>query len=335
MKILFIGGTGTISECVSKLAASKKDIDLYLFNRGNNRELMPENAEFIEGDIRNEKKAKEKLKKYNFDVVVNWVAFTPDHIKTDLSIFKGEIDQYIFISSASVYQKPPTNFIIRESTPLANPYWQYSRDKIACENILKKQYRENNFPAVIVRPSHTYGKTYIPASLNSSSHPWSLIDRMRKGKKVIVHGDGTSLWTLTHNSDFARGFLGLIGNDRVTGHAFHITSDEVLTWNQIYKTIGKAAGVEPQIVNISSNFISSYLPEKRGSFIGDKAVSCVFDNSKLKEFVPEYQATMPFYKGIKQTINWFESQPDKCKVDEEWNQLMDEIITGQENGLRK
>lgn len=326
MKVLFIGGTGVISEGVSKLLV-EKDIDLYLYNRGNKPDLIPDCAKLIKGNIRDVKSSKEILSRYCFDIVVNWIAFTPEHIKNDLELFKGKIKQYIFISSASAYQKPLNEYLITESTPLSNPYWQYSRDKIACEELLMKEYRENGFPITIVRPSYTYGNTMIPASLNSWEYPWSLIDRMRKGKKIIVHGDGTSLWTMTHNSDFARGFIGLLSNDKAIGHAFHITSDEVLNWNQIYQEIAEAAGVRADLIHIASDFIISKLPDKKGSLLGDKSVSAVFDNSKIKKFVPDYCPRVSFAEGIKKTINYFENHQDLCTVDDNWNEKMDMIIT--------
>ena len=325
MKVLFIGGTGLISEAVSRLAV-KEDIQLFLFNRGRRPEFIPDEAVLIEGDIRKKNEAAEKLKDYEFDVVVNWIGFTPDHIKTDLELFRGKTSQYIFISSASAYQKPPTDYLITEATPLANPHWEYSRNKIACEKILLDEYRKNQFPVTIVRPSHTYGKTSIPSALNSSTHPWTLVDRMRRGKKIVVHGDGTSLWTMTHNTDFARAFIGLLGNSKAIGHAFHITSDEVLNWNQITRFIGMAAGVSPDIVHVSSDFIIKFAPEMKGSLIGDKACSVVFDNSKIKRFVPGFRAKTPFSRGIQQSINWFEEHPEMCTIDQQWNQLMDKII---------
>ncbi|MFW6035563.1 MAG: SDR family oxidoreductase [Halothermotrichaceae bacterium] len=325
MKVLFIGGTGVISQAVSDLAV-KKDIDLYLFNRGKNNQFAPDEATVIEGDIREVESAAEKLKDYQFDVVVDWIAFTPEHVKADIELFKNKTEQYIFISSASAYQKPQTHYLITESTPLANPYWQYSRDKIACEDILREEYRKNGFPFTIVRPSHTYGNTMIPSALNNWEKPWSLIDRMRKGKKVVVHGDGTSLWVMTHNTDFAKAFVGLLGNMKSIGHAFHITSDEVLNWNQIFRAIGKAAGVEPDLVHIASDRLVKYNPEWEGSIIGDKAASVVFDNSKIKQFVPDYKATVTFKEGVKKSVKWFEAHPDWCKVDQGWNQLMDRII---------
>jgi nucleoside-diphosphate-sugar epimerase len=330
MKVLFIGGTGTISQAVSELAV-KRGIDLYLFNRGNSNHLAPAEAKIIEGDIRNPEETKEKLKEYNFDVVVDWVAFTPEHVRNDLEIFRNKTDQYIFISSASAYQKPQTSYLIDESTPLANPYWEYSQNKIACENLLMAEYRKNDFPITIIRPSHTYGKTSIPAALNSHQAPWSLVDRMRRGKKILVHGDGSSLWTMTHNSDFAEAFVPLLGNMQALGHAFQITSDETLNWNQIFRAIARAAGVEKlDLVHVASEKIADYDSSFRGSLLGDKAVSVVFDNSKIKRFVPEFKATVPFAEGVKKSINWYDNHPEEQKVDQEWNKLMDKIIIDNE-----
>ncbi|MEX2415895.1 MAG: SDR family oxidoreductase [Paenibacillaceae bacterium] len=332
MKVLFIGGTGLISEAVSKLAV-EKGIELYLFNRGLHTDSIPRGARVIIGDIRDAQTTMETLKNYTFDVVVDWVAFTPEQVKVDLDIFQGKTNQYIFISSASAYQKPPTHYIITESTPLHNPFWQYSRDKIACEELLMDAYRNSDFPITIIRPSFTYGNKMIPAAMNSWQHPWSLVDRMRKGKKIIVHGDGASIWTMTHNSDFAKGFVGLLDNRLAIGNAFHITSDEVLTWNQIYQFIGRAAGVEPNLIHIPSDFIIAKSPEAEGGLLGDKAVSGVFDNSKIKLYVPDYVATVPFAAGMKQTIAWFEANPQRCTIDEHWNAQMDSIITAYEKGL--
>jgi nucleoside-diphosphate-sugar epimerase len=325
MKILFIGGTGIISEAVSRFVIESGN-ELYLLNRGNRLEFVPYGAKLINGDIRDTENCKEILKDHFFDVVVNWIAFTPEHVQNDVEVFSGNTNQYIFISSASAYQKPPCNYIVTESTPLYNPYWQYSRDKIACEDLLIHEYRNNHFPITIVRPSLTYGNAMIPAALNSWLHPWSLVDRMKKGKKIIVHGDGTSLWTMTHNEDFARGFIGLIGNTKAIGHAFHITSDEVLSWNQIYRSIGDAVDIEPNIIHIPTDFIVSISPDHQGTLLGDKSVSVVFDNSKIKQFVPNYVPSIPFDKGIKKTTAFFLSHPEKCSVDENWDHLMDQII---------
>ena len=333
MKVLFIGGTGVISTAVSELAV-KSGIELYLLNRGNQSGFAPDGARFIKGDIRDAVGTAEALKDYSFDAVVDWIAFTPGHVETDINLFKGKTGQYIFISSASAYQKPPSSYLIDESTPLYNPFWQYSRDKIACEDLLMDEYRKNGMPVTIVRPSYTYGNTMIPFALNSRKYRWTLVDRMRRGKKIIVPGDGSSLYTITHNTDFAKGFVGLLGNIQAIGHAFHITSDEVLTWNQIAGIIGKAAGAEPDIIHIPSDFIGALSPEHIGSLLGDKAVSVVFDNSKIKRFVPGFTAAVPLSRGVKQTIDWYEANPDMCKSDEEFDKLCDRIIAAYETGLK-
>ena len=325
MKVLFIGGTGIISSGVSPLVV-EKGMDLYLLNRGQQSEFLPKGAKHLAGDIRDPASVRKAIGGLTFDAVVDWLVFTPAHLETDLTLFRGITSQYIFISSASAYQKPPTHSPITEATPLANPYWQYSRDKIACEDRLMREYRESQFPMTIVRPSHTYGLTMIPAGYHSWTHPWTLIDRMRKGRKIIVHGDGATLWTMTHNTDFAKAFVGLLGNPRAVGHAFQITSDEALTWNQITESIGKAAGVEPDIVHVSSDFISAFDPEARGNLIGDKAQCAVFDNSKIKSFVPGYTATVPFAEGVRRSVEWFEKHPDRCTIDDAWNRLADRII---------
>jgi len=322
MKVLFIGGTGIISAAVSKLAV-EKGIELYLFNRGQHKEFVPKGAKVIKGD-RNDKSA---LKGKTFDVVVDWLAYVPKDVEADIKLFKGNVGQYIFISSASAYQKPVTHWLVTESTLMANPYWQYSRDKIACEDRLIAEYRDNGFPITIVRPSLTYGLSMIPAAINSWPKPWTIVDRMRKGKKVIIHGDGTSLWVMTHNTDFAKGFLGLIGNIQAIGHAFHITSDEVLTWNQIYQAIADAAGVKLNAVHISSDFIIKIDPDHTGTLLGDKAYSIVFDNSKIKRFVPDFVATVPFSQGVKRSVEWFEQDSKRQIVDNDYNKFMDRLIS--------
>jgi len=334
MKVLFIGGTGIISSAVSKLAV-EKGVELYMLNRGQRSEFVPKGAKVIKGDIRDAEGAAKVLKGREFDVVVDWIGFVPGHIETDIRLFAGKVSQYIFISTASAYQKPATHWLITESTPLANPYWQYSRDKIACEDLLMQEYRSSGFPITIVRPTLTYGLTMIPAAINSWGKPWTIVDRIRRGKKIIVHGDGTSLWTVTHNSDLAKGFVGLLGNIQAIGHAFHITSDEVLTWNQIYETIGKAAGAEPKMVHIPSDFVAKFNADEGASLLGDKQWSSVFDNSKIKHFVPGYTATMPFAEGVRRSIEWFEADVKRCVVDKEYNQFMDRVIAAYEKALPK
>lgn len=335
MKVLFIGGTGLISEAVSKLAVEKGH-ELYLFNRGKRDDFVPAGARVITGDIRDAKSAAAALEGQSFDVVVDWIAFTPEHVGLDIELFRGKTKQYIFISSASAYQKPPQHYVITEaSTPLENKYWKYSQDKIACEKLLAEEQAASGFPVTIVRPSFTYGDTMIPASLNSWQHPWSIISRMRKGKPVIVHGDGTSLWTMTHNTDFAKGFVGLLGHPSAIGEAYHITSDEVLTWNQVYEAIGEAAGVELKLVHISSDFLVSHDPELEGGLLGDKAVSGVFNNTKIKQLVPEFEATVPFGEGMKRTVAWFEAHPERCTEDEAWDAQIDIMIAAYSSGLKR
>jgi nucleoside-diphosphate-sugar epimerase len=257
--------------------------------------------------------------------VVNWVNYTPEHVEADIEFFYGRIGQYVFISSASVYQKPTASLPITESTPLDNPYWAYSRAKIACEDRLVRAYREDKFPITIVRPSHTYDKTRLPVHGR-----YTVIDRMRKGKKVIVHGDGTSLWVLTHHEDFAKGFVGLLGNHRAIGNAFHITSDEVLSWDQIYTILAHAAGVEPRLVHVPSECIAAFDPEWGASLLGDKAHSVIFDNSKIKRLVPGFAATIPFSQGAEEILAWFDADSSRQVVDGKVNRLMDRIITAYE-----
>jgi nucleoside-diphosphate-sugar epimerase len=333
MKALFIGGTGLISSAVSRLAV-ERGIELSLLNRGQRGEFFPDGAKQIVADHRDQEAVRKALRGQSFDVVADWIAYTPEQAAADVSLFKGRTGQFFFISSASAYQKPSTHHVITESTPLANPYWQYSRDKIACEELLMREYRENGFPVTIIRPTLTYGVTQIPAAVGSWNHPWTLVDRMRKGKKIIVPGDGTSLWTMTHNSDLAKGFVGLMGNIRAIGHAFHITSDEVLTWNQIYGLIGAAAGAAPDIMHVASDFLAAVNPEELGNLVGDKAQCGIFDNTKIRSFVPGYVATVPFSEGVRESVRWFEKHPERCTIDDAFNALSDRIITAQESALR-
>lgn len=327
MKVLFIGGTGNISTSVSNLAI-ENGIDLYHLNRGKTKSEV-EGVKSITADIYNKDEAQKALKDHEWDVVVNWIAFTPEHVQNDIELFGGRTKQYIFISSASAYQKPANHFLIDESTPLHNPYWQYSRDKIACENLLMDSYRNEGFPVTIVRPSHTYDKR-IPVAIGGWEE-YTIIDRMKMGKKVIIHGDGTSLWTLTHCEDFAKAFVGLIGHPGAMGEAIQITSDEAMTWNHIYQTVADAAGAELNAVHISTDFISKIAPEEKDGLLGDKAHCAVFDNSKIKKLVPGFQATIPFREGIRRTLEWFEADPKRMVVSEETNQKMDRIIKAYED----
>ena len=330
MRVLFIGGTGFISTAVSKLAVDR-GLDLFLLNRGQTSVQVP-GAHILTADINQPSRVQDALQNLQFDVVVDWIAFSPDDIERDLALFKGQIKQYIFISSASAYQKPPSHYLITESTPLHNPYWDYSRNKIACEERLLRAYREEGFPATIVRPSLTYDPN-LPIAIGGWG-TYNLPDRLKKGLPIIVHGDGSSLWVVTHAEDFGRGFLGLVGNYQAIGHAFHITSDEVLTWEQIYRTIADAVGIEPNIVHIPSDFIARVAPEKAGSLLGDKTWSVVFDNTKIKRFVPGFQARIPFREGVRRTLDWFESDPARRRIDPAVEEQMDRILRAYGEGDR-
>jgi nucleoside-diphosphate-sugar epimerase len=334
MNVLFIGGTGIVSSACTRLAL-QRGINLTLLRRGKHSAAWAAGAETVHADINDPPSVARALHGRRFDVAVNWIAFTPADIERDLDLFRGLTRQYIFISSASAYQKPATDYLITESTPLANPHWDYSRNKIACEERLLQAYREEGFPVTIVRPSLTYGQNLIPLVMNSwAEQSYTVVDRMLRGQKVIVPGDGSSLWVITHDSDFAKGFVGLLGHEQSIGHAFHITTDEVLSWNQFYRIVGAAVGVEPRIVHIPSDFIVACLPHMEGTLIGDKAVSVVFDNSKIKRFVPDYVATTRFAQGIRQSLAWFDADPARKLIDAEANATRDKLIDNYEKGLK-
>jgi nucleoside-diphosphate-sugar epimerase len=328
MKVLFIGGTGVISSACSQLAVAR-GMELFLLNRGQTSRPIPEGAHVLRGDIRNRESVRDALGDMTFDVVVDWIAFTPEHVQADIDLFRDRTRQYIFISSASAYQTPPARLPVTESTPLDNPFWDYSRAKIACEERLLHAYRDERFPITIVRPSHTYDQTKLPVYGG-----YTAIDRMRKGKKVIVHGDGTSLWVLTHHTDFARGFVGLLGNQGAIGQVFHITSDEILTWNQIFEILAHAAGAEARLVHVPSEFIAAFDPEWGVNLLGDKSHSMIFDNSKIKSIVPDFAATIPYSWGAEQQIAWYDADPARQAVDEELDRLMDSIIAAYESAWR-
>ena len=332
MRVLFIGGTGIISTACTQLAADRA-IDLTLVVRGQHNTSLPPSIKTLRFDVHDIPAASRALDGMQFDAVVDWIAFTTEDVERDLNLFRARTRQFIFISSASVYQKPQTHYLMTESTPIANPYWQYSRDKIACEERLLKAYRDEGFPVTIVRPSLTYGETLIPLAVNSWPKSYTIVDRMLRGEKVIVPGDGSSLWTITHNSDFAKGLVGLLGNEQAIGQAFHITSDEVMTWDQYYRIVAHAAGVEPKLVHIASDFITTCEPELTGSLIGDKAVSVVFDNSKIKRFVPGFCATTRFEQGMRQSLAWFDADPARKQIDQQANVLWDKLIRSYEAGL--
>lgn len=322
MKILFIGGTGNISTWVSQLAV-ERGFDLYLLNRGT-QAISIKGAKTLQADITQSTQVESALQGHSFDVVVNWIAYREEDIERDLNLFRGKCAQYIFISSASVYQKPATQPIITESTPLSNPYWPYSQNKILCEERLMRAYREEGFPMTIVRPSHTYHNRFPIGVGNWASYV--IPKRMLEGKPIIVHGDGTSLWTVTHCEDFAKGFVGLLGHPGAIGHAIQITSDFVLTWNQIYEQIADALGVKAKLVHIPSEFIYEVDPDSGVGLVGDKMWSAIFDNSKIKRLVPDYVASIPFHIGIRRSLAWFQADPARMQVSPKDDLQIDRIL---------
>jgi nucleoside-diphosphate-sugar epimerase len=334
MKVLFVGGTGLISSACSELAV-RRGIDLYLLNRGLSTKVpAPAGATLLQGDVyQDESGIKELLTGHSFDAVVDWIAFTPADIERDIRLFAGKTAQFVFISSASAYQKPPQHYIITEETPLENPFWDYSQNKIACEERLMQVYRQDGFPVTIVRPSLTYGPTQIPLCTGSWKHPYTVIERMKRGGKTIIPGDGTSLWVFTWNEDFAVGFIGLLGRQDAVGEAFQIISDEVLTWNQAYQEVGHALGVGLNIVHIPSDLIAAYDHNALGSLVGDKANSVVFDNSKIKRFVPEFGCKVSWAEGVRRALAWFEADPSRQTIDHQANQLWDMIISAYEGAF--
>jgi nucleoside-diphosphate-sugar epimerase len=321
LKVLFIGGSGQISSACSQRAV-ELGIDLYVLNRGRTAiRPLPAEARLLEADIRDPASVRAAIGEDAFDAVVDFVAFTPEHVQVDIDLFAGRTGQFVFISSASAYQKPVGRLPIVESTPLRNPIWPYSQAKIACEELLVRAYREDGFPATIVRPSHTYDRTNVPADGG-----WTAIDRMRRGKEVVVHGDGTSLWTLTHHVDFAKAFVGLLGHPQAIGDSFHITSDEVLTWNQIHELLATAAGVQPRIVHVTSDAIFAADETWGRSLLGDKTHSVVFDNAKVRALVPDYVATIPFAQGAREIVAWHDEDPARQQVDAHVDGLMDQLV---------
>ncbi|MDR3218784.1 MAG: SDR family oxidoreductase [Dysgonamonadaceae bacterium] len=326
MKILFIGGTGTISTAISKLLITQGH-ELYLLNRGKRNDALPEGAIPLIADINDEAKVSGLIRDLDLDCVADFIAFVPEQLQRDYRLFKGKTKQFIFISSASAYQKPLSDFRVTESTPLSNPYWQYSRDKIACEDYLMKLYREESFPISIVRPSFTYDERSVPLGVHGDNGSWPVLKRILEGKPVIIHGDGSALWTMTHNSDFAKGFVGLIGNIHALGEAVQITSDETLTWDQIYQCIAQALNKPLKAVHVSSEFLAAVGPyDFYGGLLGDKAASVVFDNTKLKRLVPGFTATKRFDRGVKETIDYILHHPELQRTDEPFDRWCDSII---------
>lgn len=335
MKVLFIGGTGTISTAISKLLLASGH-ELFLLNRGNRNDRLPQGAVTLTADINDEQQVAKLIAGLDFDVVADFIAFVPAHLERDYRLFRHKTRQFIFISSASAYQKPPADYRISESTPLANPFWQYSRDKIACEMYLMERYRNEQFPITIVRPSHTYSEYSVPLGVHGDNGSWQVLKRMLDGKPVIIQGDGTSLWTMTHSRDFARAFAGLMGNIHAIGEAVQIMSDETLTWNQIYTCIADALGVPLRAVHVASEFLAASSDyDFTGGLLGDKAHSAVFDTSKLKRLVPGFHATIRFDQGVKETVEYVLAHKT-CQIpDEAFDNWCDRTIDGLEQLKRQ
>ena len=330
-----IGGTGTISSAITRqLAAS--DNELWLLNRGSRKNEVPGNVKQIIADIDDEAEVLRQISDTQFDAVCEFIGFLPSQVERDIRLFKGRTKQYVYISSASAYNKPAANHVITEGTTLANPYWEYSRNKIACEELLLKEYRENGFPVTIIRPSHTYCERAVPVSVHGLKGSWQVLKRMMEGKPVLVHGDGSSLWTLTWNEDFAKGFIGLLGNPKAIGEPFQIMSDEQLTWNQIYECVGKALNVRPKLYHVASDFLAATSPKEwdfTGNLLGDKAATVVFDCSKLKRAVPGFQATTRFDEGVRRCVAYILAHPELQEEDPEFDAWCERIIAAQETAM--
>ena len=324
LSVLILGGTGTIStEVVRRAVAVGHRVTVV--NRGQSagsgRQALPPEVQVLTADVRDTAAVRAAIGPREFDVVADFLGFVPDQVRDDIELFSGRTGQYIFISSASAYQTPPARLPVTESTPLRNPFWRYSQDKIACEDLLVATYRETGFPVTIVRPSHTYDATSVPLDGG-----WTVVDRMRRGLPVVVPGDGTSLWTLTHSRDFAVAFVGLFGDPRTLGQAFHITADEALPWNRIFTDLARAAGVEPTLVHVPSDVIARHDADIGAGLLGDKAHSMVFDNSLVRTIVPGWRALTPFAQGAREIVAWHDADPRRQQIDERLNALFDKLV---------
>lgn len=332
MKVLFIGGTGTISSAITRLVAQTPGWDLYLLNRGTRRDEVPAGVHNLIADINDEAAVCSALGDMKFDVVCDFIGFVPQQVERDIRLFRGRTRQYMYISSASAYQKPLSSPYITEGTPLSNPHWEYSRNKIACEELLMRHYREEGFPVTIIRPSHTYCERGVPVALHGTKGSWQVLQRMLDGKPVIIPGDGTTLWTVTHNTDFAKAFVGLMGNAHAIGESFHITSDENLTWNQIHEQVAAALGVELKAYHVSSDFLAAVGSQfdAEGNLIGDKANTVIFDNQKVKRAVPGFVATTRFDQGVRLVVNHLLAHPELQVLDPEFDAWCDRVINALE-----
>ena len=323
MKVLFVGGTGIISSaCVTE--ALSTGYEVWTLNRGTSHLANQVGERALHADASDEDQVRTVLAGHDFDAVIQWTAYGPEQVERDIRLY-ADAGQYVFISSASAYEKPPSHWLTTEATPLSNPFWRYSREKIACEERLVEAFASTGFPMTIIRPSLTYGVSQIPVCVGSWERPFTIVDRMRRGAPIIVPGDGTSIWTLTHNTDLARGLIPLLGRREAIGEAFHITSNEALNWNQIFMLVGEAAGVEPTIIHVPTDGIVAADPSQLGTLWGDKVHSTVFDNAKLRMLVPEFRCVVPFDQGIRETVAWFDADPARQTIDEEANDSWDRI----------
>lgn len=320
-KVLFVGGTGLISSaCVRE--AVRQGMEVTLLNRGSpGTRSVPRDVEVLHADARSTESVREALGQRSFDAIAQFIGFTREHVQTDIELFRDRCGQYLFIGTAAAYETPPSRLPIRESTPLRNGFWKYAQDKIECETVLMTSWRDTGFPVTIVRPSHTYDRRQVP-----TTGGWTDLARMRRGAPVVVHGDGTTQWTITHSSDFARGFTGLIGRPELVGDCFHITSDETPTWNQIYTWLGRAAGLEPTLVHVASDTIARVVPELAPGILGDKVNCAVFDNTKIKEAVPGYQAEVPFARGASEIVSWYLESTERQVVDDRLDSAFDRLV---------
>ena len=335
MKALFIGGTGTISMAITRMLADNPDWELYLLNRGTRTGELPAGVKTITADINNEAEAAKALEGMTFDCVCDFIGFVPSQLERDVRLFRGKTKQFMYISSASAYQKPVGTYVITESTPLHNPYWEYSRNKIACEELLMKEYRENGFPITIIRPSHTYDERNVPVGAHGDKGSWQVLKRMMEGKPVLVHGDGTTLWTITFNTDFAKAFIGLMGNVHAIGEAYHITSDESVTWNQIYAIIADELGVPYKPYYVTSEFLhAAGKYDYAGGLTGDKANTVVFDNSKVKRAVPGFAPSIRFEEGVARTLDYVLSHKECQREDPEFDAWTEKVIAALENAKK-
>ena len=322
LSVLFLGGTGVISSACTERCL-ELGMDVFVLNRGRSTTRpMPDGCQPLVGDLSDPDSVQAAIGDLEFDVVADFRAFTANQVQERLEILRDRMGQYVFISSASVYQTPPGRLPILESTPLRNPFWQYSRDKIACENLLVEAYREEGLPMTIVRPSHTYDKTLLPFDGG-----WTVVERMRRGAEVVVHGDGSSLWTLTHQRDFAEAFVGLLGHPAAIGDSFHITSDEWLSWNEIFRIVAHAAGVEAKLVHVPSDAIAAADPDWGAGLLGDKAHSMIFDNSKVRRLVSDFKAVIPFSQGAREILGWYDADPSRQQVNAAMDATMDELVS--------